>query len=284
MNDPRNEYEQLKKRNRRRLVGAVIMVAAACALLLSVLNRSAQNTNEPQQSVVINGMNESASGAATASAVVASAEWLAETSSAPINADTKQNNENTVNTAVAVPQNVIVPAMPPAAVEKPKPTEEKSKPTEEKPKKTTEKTTLPRQEKTDASVKPKTGSKLTPQEILNNKAAGTVSTNKTSTAQAAAPKAAAAQAKTSAAGAAPIQNGGKTVIQIGAYTSETQARTVQQKLAAAGFGANIVTSQTSKGVLYRVRSGGYADRAQAEQGLNKIRSAGLDGFIIDNKP
>lgn len=73
---------------------------------------------------------------------------------------------------------------------------------------------------------------------------------------------------------------GKALVQVGAYTSEQQARSVQQKLAVAGINAHISQSQTSKGTLYRVRTGTYANRHQAQQGLSKVQGAGLDGLVI----
>ncbi|MCO6507703.1 MAG: SPOR domain-containing protein [Snodgrassella sp.] len=107
--------------------------------------------------------------------------------------------------------------------------------------------------------------KLTPQQILENKAAGTV-----------AKKAGSNQGSTSNSKAVVE----RTVIQIGAYTTEAQANQVQQRLAVAGVATTISSSQTSKGTLYRVRSRVYNSRSQAMQNLDKVRAVGLDGLVI----
>jgi colicin import membrane protein len=109
--------------------------------------------------------------------------------------------------------------------------------------------------------------KLTPQQILENKAAklSMVSpiTNQTPS--------------TAVANSRSLE---RTIIQVGAYTTEAQARLVQHKLAAIGIASNISSGQTSKGTLFRVRTGIYNSRAQALQNLNKIQAAGMNGMVI----
>ncbi|WP_370386217.1 SPOR domain-containing protein [Snodgrassella alvi] len=113
------------------------------------------------------------------------------------------------------------------------------------------------------------GGKLTPQQILENKAAGTVSKNSAS-----------GQNRSSATSSNNKPSVERTVIQIGAYTTEAQANLVQQRLAVAGVTTSISKSQTSKGTLYRVRSQVYNNRSQALQNLDKVHAAGLDGLVI----
>ena len=113
------------------------------------------------------------------------------------------------------------------------------------------------------------GGKLTPQQILENKAAGTVSKNSAS-----------GQNRGSATSSNNKPSVERTVIQIGAYTTEAQANLVQQRLAVAGVTTSISKSQTSKGTLYRVRSQVYNNRSQALQNLDKVHAAGLDGLVI----
>ncbi|WP_037405041.1 SPOR domain-containing protein [Snodgrassella communis] len=112
--------------------------------------------------------------------------------------------------------------------------------------------------------------KLTPQQILENKAAGTV-TKKAGSNQG-------SLSTTSTSSSKAVVE--RTVIQIGAYTTETQANQVQQRLAVAGVATTISSSQTSKGTLYRVRSHVYNSRSQAMQNLDKVRAVGLDGLVI----
>lgn len=113
------------------------------------------------------------------------------------------------------------------------------------------------------------GGKLTPQQILENKAAGTVSKNSAS-----------GQNRGSTTSSNNKPSVERTVIQIGAYTTEAQANLVQQRLAVAGVTTSISKSQTSKGTLYRVRSQVYNNRSQALQNLDKVHAAGLDGLVI----
>ena len=73
---------------------------------------------------------------------------------------------------------------------------------------------------------------------------------------------------------------GKALIQAGAYSDHAQAQKAQQQLANAGVSAYISEVQTSKGTIYRVRTGGYASRAAAADVLSKMRKHGLDGIVI----
>lgn len=112
--------------------------------------------------------------------------------------------------------------------------------------------------------------KLTPQQILENKAA-------TSVPQKSVTELKRASATSTNNNKAIVE---RTVIQIGAYTTEDQANQVQQRLAVAGVVTSISSSQTSKGTLYRVRSRVYNSRSQAMQNLEKVRAVGLDGLVI----
>lgn len=122
-------------------------------------------------------------------------------------------------------------------------------------------------ENTSGGNKTPSLNKLTPQQILENKAAKLSmvppATNQTPS--------------TAVANSGPLE---RTVIQVGAYTTEAQAKLVQQKLAAIGIASNISSGQTSKGTLFRVRTGIYNSRAQALQNLNKIQAAGMNGMVI----
>lgn len=132
----------------------------------------------------------------------------------------------------------------------------------------------PKQNSNAASGKnSNTTGRLTPQQILENKAAAAVSRKSTTE-----------QSRNNKAPVAATNNSKdaveRTVIQIGAYTTEAQANLVQQRLAVAGVPVSITTSQTSKGTLYRVRSRVYNSRSQAMQNLDKVQAVGLDGLVI----
>ncbi len=316
--NPLDRYDQLKRKNRRRLVGAVLMVVVAGSLLLSVLNQPESTATDYQQ-VEVTGLPQAASAtpasdaghtpALTASqpadadlaamdtvvaATPASADAAAASETRPVvvkpatpapQTATTTKPATTVTTEVKPPLTsrpatetttvdkpaAVKPATPPATAEKPaanKPATTTAKPSTEKPATATAK---PANNKpaTAANNKPANtatnrNQRLTPQEILNNQAANQVTGSGNNRAQAI------LDGKTS----------NRALIQVGAYTDEAQAKTVQQKLAAAGVSASITQSETSKGTLYRVRTQTYASRAQAEQNLSRIRSQGLDGMVI----
>ncbi|SUA35838.1 tetrapac protein [Neisseria zoodegmatis] len=72
----------------------------------------------------------------------------------------------------------------------------------------------------------------------------------------------------------------KAMIQIGAYSSRRQAQQMQQKLADAGVSTYVSETETSKGKVYRVRTGSYPNREAAAKALEKIRQKGADGMVI----
>lgn len=107
------------------------------------------------------------------------------------------------------------------------------------------------------------GNRLSPEDILNNRAANHVAGNG---------KAADNQA---------AQTERRMVIQVGAYTTEEQARAVQKRLADAGVSAYVAPPANKGGnALYRVRTGSYPNRQAAGQAMGKIKSQGLDGILL----
>ena len=77
------------------------------------------------------------------------------------------------------------------------------------------------------------------------------------------------------------EQSGKAIVQAGAYTSESQAKQIQQRLAQAGIKTHINEVNTAKGTtFYRVRTGTYPSRAAANQALGRIRMQGVEGKII----
>ena len=108
------------------------------------------------------------------------------------------------------------------------------------------------------------GNRLSPEDILNNRAANHVAGNG---------KAADNQA---------AQTERRMVIQVGAYTTEEQARAVQKRLADAGVSAYVAPPANKGGnALYRVRTGSYPNRQAADQAMGKIKSQGLDGILLE---
>lgn len=104
---------------------------------------------------------------------------------------------------------------------------------------------------------------LTPEEILNNRAAHQVAPNRSTEGKETPPEK-------------------RMVIQVGAYTSEEQARSVQRRLAAAGVSAYVAAPSSRGGnVLFRVRTGSYPNRQAANQALGKIKAQGFDGILLE---
>jgi|GEM_PF-90712 len=71
-------------------------------------------------------------------------------------------------------------------------------------------------------------------------------------------------------------------IQLGAFDSEENARTILQRLQDAGFDAEIITQETNtSGTRYLVRQQGIDSKAAAEQLITDIMSGlGINGFVV----
>ncbi len=306
-------YDQLKRRNRRRLVGALIMVIVAVVLLVMMFNHhSSKQIEPPQLDVVTNKPNQAEIGRTTDP--ISDVVIQEPVSNTPTNVPV----QNTASIPIAGIQATTQASVPQTQIDshpseignhragtqmghvnenKIKQTQTTGQATGSHPKTNSgshqtpinkENVKTPSASKTPVIVKEKEGTggkktvtkgtpaavkkntqpkQLTPQQILENKAANQVSV----------PTQAKKQASTTATVNTPIE---RTVIQVGAYTTEAQAKLVQQKLAAIGINSSINSGQTSKGTLYRVRSGIYNSRALALQNLNKIQAAGLNGMVI----
>lgn len=300
-------YDQLKRRNRRRLVGALIMVIVAVVLLMMMFNRQSSKQIEPPKLDVVNNNPNQAETNRTKDPIsdvviqepvssISASVPLQSTASAPI-----VGTQTTTQASVPRPQTNL-----PSSGTANYPTGTQTGHVNENETKHTQSTAqvIGSHPKTDsgnhktpvdkeniktpptANIKGGAGDKknvtngtpakdnkntsikqLTPQEILENKAANQVT----------APAQVKKQASTTATVNTPVE---RTIIQVGAYTTEAQAKLVQQKLAAIGINCSISSGQTSKGTLYRVRSGIYNSRALALQNLNKIQAAGLNGMVI----
>lgn len=66
-------------------------------------------------------------------------------------------------------------------------------------------------------------------------------------------------------------------VQVGAFTSKTNANNYMSKIKAVGFSAFLVTD--NEGSLYRVQVGSFSSKANANAFLKSVKKAGFDGFI-----
>jgi tetratricopeptide (TPR) repeat protein len=73
------------------------------------------------------------------------------------------------------------------------------------------------------------------------------------------------------------------LIQIGAFTEESNARELIRSLEEKGFPAFYVGTGVEGGQLFKVRVGFYPSRKGAEEVLQNLTAMGLSGFIIEEK-
>jgi DedD protein len=70
------------------------------------------------------------------------------------------------------------------------------------------------------------------------------------------------------------------MVQAGAYSHLDKAEGVRTKAAAQGQRCVISPAETSKGTLYRLRCGPYADRTQAQAAIKSLTAAGIAAQIV----
>ncbi len=81
--------------------------------------------------------------------------------------------------------------------------------------------------------------------------------------------------------AAPVAPaGGSFAVQIGVYADAANVRKLQDRLAAQGMQTYTEELATAAGPRIRLRMGPYATRAEAEQGLEALKAAGLTGMVV----
>jgi len=82
----------------------------------------------------------------------------------------------------------------------------------------------------------------------------------------------------------PAANGGKFIVQIGAFASEERVKNWQKKLTEQKVATYVDHKTNKEGVkLHYLRSGPYADRPAAEAAEKKVKYVGLSPKIIEQK-
>jgi len=95
-----------------------------------------------------------------------------------------------------------------------------------------------------------------------------------------------APAKTTAAAApapaptAPAASGVGFAVQLGAFSSATEANALRDRLRGAGYSAIVQPVRTDKGTLHRVRVGPVASRAEAEQLKSRLAPGFGGGMVV----
>lgn len=241
--DTREEYEQLKRKNRNRLIGAIVLVAAIALILLAVTDKK---TPPQEPEVKIAGktqVSEKPTDLPPPTEIV-SPEKPAE--EAPIIIDTVAQPE--------LPSDPVIDTTPSdkpitTPVEKkvepkpaPKPVEKTEKKPEtkpavkpaEKPQKTPEK----------AEKQPEKTAKPSPKDILEGKTSGNY------------------------------------FVQMGAFKTQAQADTQRAKLAQVGISSQIQQGKDKNGnTVYRVRSGSL-NKADAEKIRDTAKNHKFDAMIV----
>lgn len=70
------------------------------------------------------------------------------------------------------------------------------------------------------------------------------------------------------------------VIQAGSFADKTQAQKVQQQLKSMNYQSNIEEVKTEKGTVYRVRTGKFNNREEADNSLKNMKEKGVKGIIL----
>lgn len=87
---------------------------------------------------------------------------------------------------------------------------------------------------------------------------------------------------TAAAAAAPPATAAaeRLVVQVGAFSEEGGARSVRQKLEAAGLKTYTHVAETSEGRRIRVRLGPFNSRAEADKAAARVKALGLPAAVL----
>lgn len=74
--------------------------------------------------------------------------------------------------------------------------------------------------------------------------------------------------------------GGSKAIQAGAFSDREAARRMQQQLKNLNYAARVEEVQTSKGKIYRVRTGDFNNQTDAKNALNKLQNKGVNAMVV----
>lgn len=82
--------------------------------------------------------------------------------------------------------------------------------------------------------------------------------------------------------ARPVADAGVFAVQVGAFTEETGALTLQRQLSEAGFETYVRRADDGGRVLYRVRAGRFTTRAEAAAHAEQIRARGHPTIVVSD--
>ena len=69
-------------------------------------------------------------------------------------------------------------------------------------------------------------------------------------------------------------------IQAGSFADKAQAQKMQQQLKGMNYSAGIEEVKTEKGTVYRVKTGKFANKDEADNALKNMKDKGVKGIIV----
>ncbi|MBQ9184177.1 MAG: SPOR domain-containing protein [Neisseriaceae bacterium] len=243
--DTREEYEQLKRKNRNRLIGAIVVVAAVALILLAVTDKKAPQTapevtiaGKPQQPIEPLNLPTGKEEPQTEKPA---------TEQEPIVIDSVAQPEpfEPVTDTPEPPATVAQKPTQPAAEKPVQKQAEKpvSRQPEKQPTKQAEKPAPKQPIKQAEKPAPKQPEKLSPQDILEGKTTASY------------------------------------VVQLGAFKTHAQADTQRAKLAQVGISSQIQQGKDKNGnAVYRVRTGSL-NKADADKTVSLAKKHKFDAMI-----
>ena len=72
-------------------------------------------------------------------------------------------------------------------------------------------------------------------------------------------------------------------VQVGAYRDLNAAKAAQQKMKGLNYSSSIEEINTDKGKVYRVKTGSFPNKSEAEIAASKLKARGLGGIVLEQK-
>ena len=72
-------------------------------------------------------------------------------------------------------------------------------------------------------------------------------------------------------------------VQVGAYRDIAAAKAAQQKMKGLNYSSSIEEVVTDKGKVYRLKTGSFPNKSEAEIAASKLKARGLGGIVLEQK-
>ena len=243
--DTREEYEQLKRKNRNRLIGAIVVVAAVALILLAVTDKKAPQTapevtiaGKPQQPIEPLNLPTGKEEPQTEKPATEQEPIVIDSVAQPEPFEPVTDTPEPPATVAQKPTQPVAEKPVQKQAEKPV-----SKQPEKQPTKQAEKPAPKQPIKQAEKPAPKQPEKLSPQDILEGKTTASY------------------------------------VVQLGAFKTHAQADTQRAKLAQVGISSQIQQGKDKNGnAVYRVRTGSL-NKADADKTVSLAKKHKFDALI-----